>query len=379
MLTPGQYTHHPKCLHLITTPQKVVDEVAMPMWMPGPCSGTTPILVRGPGEPWAGAEAAPAPLVEVYPTPYGDVVQVIAPPVIYQTVQTLGYHHLGNLYTEDRRVLRERAQKERAPTRKGIPGLQTWLARHAAVLVPLLREPPPRWQAAPKNWIPTAVPAYQAEVVIGGGAAKTTRMATVYHRGQPLRVTAAMQDTMEVEEWVPELRVCHQPPGTLPSDTRLHRLLVALLGIQVQVDVPLHARLWSDHHHQSLAQLQLTGVWAPTIVWLAAPPTDAYWQWAKTSLAPLVTVTAALPPLPWIAIAPAAVALFKYPVECVAHKCPGHPRKGPLYYSLDTVGTVPAELHQALRTHLREHHGDLALPAPHSRATDPPNVLVPKA
>ena len=73
------------------------------------------------------------------------------------------------------------------------------------------------------------------------------------------------------------------------------------------------------------------------------------------------------------------MALFKYPVECVAHKCPGHPNKGPLYYSLDTVGTVPAELHQALRTHLREHHGDLALLAPHGRATDPPNVLVPKA
>ena len=38
-----------------------------------------------------------------------------------------------------------------------------------------------------------------------------------------------------------------------------------------------------------------------------------------------------------------------------------------------------AELHQALRTHLREHHGDLALLAPHGRATDPPNVQVPKA
>ena len=92
-----------------------------------------------------------------------------------------------------------------------------------------------------------------------------------------------------------------------------------------------------------------------------------------------MTVTTALPPVPWIAIAPAAVALFKYPVECRAHKCPGHPKKGPLYYSLDTMGTVPAELHHALSTHLREHHGDLALLAPHGRAADPPNVLVPKA
>ena len=45
MLTPGQYTHHPKCPHLIATLQRVVDEVAMPMWMPGQCPGTTPILV----------------------------------------------------------------------------------------------------------------------------------------------------------------------------------------------------------------------------------------------------------------------------------------------------------------------------------------------
>ena len=207
VLTPGQYTNHPKCPHLIATLQKVVDEVAMPMWMPGPCSGTTPILIRGPPGPRAGAAAAPAPQVEVYPTPYGNVVQVVVPPVIYETVHALGYHHLGDLYTADHRVQRERTLKERAPARKGIPGLQAWLARHAAVLVPLLQEPPPRWQAAPKDWIPAAVPAYRADVVVGGRAAKTTRQATVYHRGEPLRVTAAMQATMEEEQWIPELRV----------------------------------------------------------------------------------------------------------------------------------------------------------------------------
>ena len=57
---------------------------------------------------------------------------------------------------------------------------------------------------------------------------------------------------------------------------------MALLGIQVQVDAPLHAQLWGDHHQESLARLQHTGVWAPTIVWMTAPPTDAYWQWAQT-------------------------------------------------------------------------------------------------
>ena len=85
-----------------------------------------------------------------------------------------------------------------------------------------------------------------------------------------------------------------------------------------------------------------------------------------------MTVITAMPSIPWIAIAQAAVALFKYPSECVAHKCPGHPNKGPLYYSLNTVGTLPAELHQAPRTHLREQHGDLTLLAPHGRAAQPP-------
>ena len=61
VLTPGQYTPHPRCPHLIRTLQRVVDEVSLPMGMPGLCSGTTPILVQGPGGPRAGA---PAPRVE---------------------------------------------------------------------------------------------------------------------------------------------------------------------------------------------------------------------------------------------------------------------------------------------------------------------------
>ena len=113
----------------------------MPMWMPGPCSGTTPNLIRRPEKPRAGGAAAPTPQVEVYQTPYGNVVQVVVPPVIYKTVHAHGYRHLGDLNTADHRVLRKRTLKERAPARKGISVLRAWLARHAAVLIPLLREP----------------------------------------------------------------------------------------------------------------------------------------------------------------------------------------------------------------------------------------------
>ena len=80
LLTPVQYTHHPQCPRLIRTLQRVVDEVSLPMWMPGLCSGTTPILVQRPSGPRAGAMAAPAPRVEVYNTQYGDVTQVVVPP-----------------------------------------------------------------------------------------------------------------------------------------------------------------------------------------------------------------------------------------------------------------------------------------------------------
>ena len=67
-------------------------------------------------------------------------------------------------------------------------GLRAWLALHGAILVPMQRVPRPRWQATPKDWIPGGVPAYPAEVVIGGQVAKTTRMETVYHGGYPIKV-----------------------------------------------------------------------------------------------------------------------------------------------------------------------------------------------
>ena len=113
--------------------------------------------------------------------------------------------------------------------------------------MPLLRVPTPRWQATPKSWIPGAVPAYSAEAVIGGRVAKTTKEETVYHRGCAMKVSTVMKDTMEAEHRAPELLVCRHPPDALPGDTRLHRLLVAPLGVQAQSNAPLHARLWDDH------------------------------------------------------------------------------------------------------------------------------------
>ena len=160
-----------------------------------------------------------------------------------------------------------------------------------------------------------------------------------------------MQDTMKSASWVPELRVGQQPLGKLPSDTRLHCLPVALLGIQVQVGAPLHAQLWGDHRQESLAQLQRTGVWAPDIVWMAAPPRAAYWRWAKTSQAPLVTVTAAMPPFLWIAIAPGGGGKFPVPGRVCGAQMPGAPTQGgppllPRYLGGSTSRASPGPAHQ---------------------------------
>ena len=143
--SPRDNAPTPRCPHLIGTLQRVVDEVFVPIWMRGPCSGTTPILMRGPGGPRAGAVAAPAPGVEVQPTQYGDAMQVVVPPTVYATVRALGYYHWGNLYEADRRIKGEQTVKKRAPACKGIPGFTLWLARHIAVRAPLLQVPPLRW------------------------------------------------------------------------------------------------------------------------------------------------------------------------------------------------------------------------------------------
>ena len=65
-----------------------------------------------------------------------------------------------------------------------------------------------------------------------GRVAETTKTETVYHGGFAVKVTTAMKDTMEAENWAPVLQVCCRPPDALPSDNRIHRLLVALLGVQ---------------------------------------------------------------------------------------------------------------------------------------------------
>ena len=140
----------------------------------------------------------------MYPSHYGDGTHVVVPPKVYETMQALGYHHQGKLHTTDHHILGNRALKERAAARKGVPGLRTWLACNNAVL-PSLREPPPRWQAPPKDWILGAVLQHQAQAMVGGRVAKTTKEDTIYHKGLALRVSTAMKETMDADRWASEL------------------------------------------------------------------------------------------------------------------------------------------------------------------------------
>ena len=94
----------------------------------------------------------------------------------------------------------------------------------------------PRWQAAPKDWIPGDVATYSMEAVVGGRGAKTTKAETVYHRGYVVKVSIAMKATIEAEHWAAELRVYCQPNDAMLNDTWLYRLLMALRGMQAQVN-----------------------------------------------------------------------------------------------------------------------------------------------
>ena len=68
----------------------------------------------------------------------------------------------------------------------------------------------------------------------------------------------------------------------------------------------------------TLPQLQAAGTEGPTMVWHRAPPAcGAYCHTRPTAGA--------------VDRAPdRAVACFRCTARCLAHKCPGHPNKGPL-------------------------------------------------
>ena len=70
------------------------------------------ILLRGTGRPRAGALVAFAPRIKVFTTRWGDATQAVVPLTIYQAVQALGYHHLGDVYAAQQRVVGERSLKK---------------------------------------------------------------------------------------------------------------------------------------------------------------------------------------------------------------------------------------------------------------------------
>ena len=113
---------------------------------------------------------------------------------------------------------------------------------------PLLEAPTPHWRLAPKDWALGAIHPCTSTVVIKGREAKTTREQVVYQWGRAIQLTMAMEDVMATLGWAVVLLVCEQPINDPPSNTRLHRLLVGLLNIQVHWCPPLHACL-QEHLH----------------------------------------------------------------------------------------------------------------------------------
>ena len=142
-----------------------------------------------------------------------------------------------------------------------------WLRQHDAVLRPLVGAPAPRWQHAPKTWSPSPMWQATTTAIISEREAKTTRERVVYQWGRAIQATTVMEDVMVVMEWSVVLPVCEQPRQALPSNPRLHRLLVSLLDIRTQAEAPLHLCLQDVLRVTTLPQLQATSTEDPTMVW----------------------------------------------------------------------------------------------------------------
>ena len=97
-----------------------------------------------------------------------------------------------------------------------VVALRALLLAHASFLQPMLQAPAPRWQQAPKDWLPGPAAQFRATAVIGGQVAKTTREAVVYQAGQAIKVTTALEVTMKAQGWTVALPVCQECQGDPP-------------------------------------------------------------------------------------------------------------------------------------------------------------------
>ena len=125
---------------------------------------------------------------------------------------------------------------------------------------------------------------------------------------------------MAVMAWPVVLPICEQPRQDLPSNTRLHRLLVSLLDISTQGKLPLHVCLHNDKRVTTLPQLQATGTESPLdgVALLSAG------QPLSDEVARAQHSADNNNPQP-VELRPKAVASFRYTTQCLTHKCPGHP------------------------------------------------------
>ena len=176
----------------------------------------------------------PRPLGEAIP--YGAVASVQMPPAAYAAALAMGYHHLGDFHDPGGTLHSERDLHTRVPRGRTLHTIWDWLHWDREALHSVPEKPVPRWHQAPRDWTPGPISPCQSVAVIGDREAKTTREQVIYQRGCAVQLTTALEDVMATLWWAVVLPVCEQPTGDFPSDTCLHRLLVSLLDISVQVE-----------------------------------------------------------------------------------------------------------------------------------------------
>ena len=159
--------------------------------------------------------------------------------------------------------------------------------------------------------------------------------------------------------------MCCQPLGTLPSDTRLHRLLVALLGVQAQVNAPLPPRVTGPSAERGgLGAHHRVDVRAPGRRILALNPGVAGLPNHRHHGVAAVSLDSH---------SPGCSGKIQVPCGVCSAQVPGAPEQGvlvlPTQYGGDSTGgarpyTRPSRPRGGAPSRVAPHRGDTLCPAP---------------
>ena len=128
--TPRQHKQTRGGPKLLRALEQVVDTADAPMWLPGDCANSTPIITRGPGTGNLAMAILVPPKTQEWDTQYGKVQTVEIPGQLYNAAIHKRGHHLGDLLEEGKRVPDINKMRKRWPGKTSLTALIQWMKRH---------------------------------------------------------------------------------------------------------------------------------------------------------------------------------------------------------------------------------------------------------